>query len=143
MSRKSNKGSFADKFILGIFIFSILFGLFFIIMLFDLKSILFYFFLSWTIIYSFLTYCWLDKEKWSTLERVAMPLIEDAGVLIWILIPVIGILFSLYNIISKVDVSNNVGVLIIMVIFMGMDIWLIKKDIFTLNSINYIRNRKR
>lgn len=142
MSNKTKKGSFADKFIFGLFVFSALFGIFFMIMLFDLKSLLFYFFLCWTIIYTYLVYCWLDKEKWIIMEGYATAIFEDIGILIWILVPVIGIVYSLYNLINKIDVSNYIIVLVLMISLLGLDLWLIKKKIFTLHNIDYIRNRK-
>ena len=140
--KKKEKMGFAYNFILGLFIISALLGIFFMVVLFDLKSILFYFFLSWTIIYSFLVYCWLDADRWSLVEKVTMPLMEDAGVLIWILVPVVGIIFSIYNLVNKIDVSNYIIVLIMLSIFLAGDILLIKKDIFTLNIIKYIRSRR-
>ena len=137
------KGNFQFNFILGIFIFSSLFGLFFSTMLFDLKSWLFWFFTVWTFAYAVLAYLWIDQRKWELVEKTFLPMFEDFGTLLFILVPIIGFIYSFYNIINGIDTTNNLIGLFIMISMLIFDFIMVKKEIFTFNIIEYLKNRKK
>ena len=144
--KKVKKGSFKDILIFVIFFISSLFGLFFMFVFDDYKSIMFWFFLIWFLIYLFLSFAWLNEKIWNKIEdifvSVVIPLMEDFGTLLFIIVPIIGVLYSISCLINNENISNSIGVLIMMIIFLVFDFVMIKKSIFTFNIVDYFKNRK-
>ena len=140
------KKSFSDKVIIFIFILSSLLGLFFLFIFPDIKSLMFWYFLIWSLLYAYLAYSYINKEKWDKIEKgyknIIIPALEDIGTSLFILVPLIGLVYSIICITNNEDVSNNIGVLIIMSIFLIMDFYFIKKEIYTFNFINYLKKKK-
>ena len=112
----------------------------------DYKSIVFWFFFIWFLIYLFLSFAWLNEKIWNKIEdifvSVVIPLMEDFGTLLFIIVPIIGVLYSISCLINNENISNNIGVLITMIIFLVFDFVMIKKSIFTFNIVDYFKNRK-
>ena len=113
--KKVKKGSFKDILIFVIFFISSLFGLFFMFVFDDYKSIMFWFFLIWFLIYLFLSFAWLNEKIWNKIEdifvSVVIPLMEDFGTLLFIIVPIIGVLYSiscLINIFSNVITYKSI-----------------------------------
>ena len=144
--KKVKKGSFKDILIFAIFLISSLFGLFFMFVFDDYKSIMFWFFLIWFLIYLFLSFAWLNDKIWNKIEDIfidiVIPLMEDFGTSLFIIVPIIGVLYSISCLINNENISNNIGVLITMIIFLVFDFVMIKKSIFTFNIVDYFKNRK-
>ena len=144
--KKVKKGSFKDILIFVIFLISSLFGLFFMFVFDDYKSIVFWFFFIWFLIYLFLSFAWLNEKIWNKIEdifvSVVIPLMEDFGTSLFIIVPIIGVLYSISCLINNENISNNIGVLIMMIIFLVFDFVMIKKSIFTFNIVDYFKNKK-
>ncbi len=141
----SMKKSFSDKVIIFIFILAVLFGLFFLFIFPNIKSIMFWYFLIWTLLYLFLIYSYINKERWNKVEKgykdIVIPILEDIGTSLFILIPLIGVIYSIICIIHNEDISNSIGVLIIMSLFLIMDVYFNKKEIYTFNFIDYLKKK--
>ena len=141
----SMKKSFSDKVIIFIFILAVLFGLFFLFIFPNIKSIMFWYFLIWTLLYLFLIYSYINKERSNKVEKgykdIVIPILEDIGTSLFVLVPLIGLVYSIICIIHNEDISNSIGVLIIMSLFLIMDVYFIKKEIYTFNFIDYLKKK--
>ena len=137
------KSDFQFDFILGIFIFSSLLGLFFCIVLFDLKSWLFWFFAVWTFAYAVIAYLWSDQRKWELVEKTFLPALEDIGTLLFILVPLIGCIYTLYNVTNGIETTDNLISFFILLSMLIFDFIMIRKKIYTFNLIEYLKKRKK
>ena len=140
--KKVEKGSFQYYLVLGLFIVNELISIFFLYNNFDLSSwmtrILFFSVCIWMI----LIYCWLNEDKWDKLENVLGPLIEDFGMSLFIIIPLVATIYYIYCIINGDKPMDNALGLIIMIIFLLFDFYMLKKHIMTFNFVDYLKNRK-
>lgn len=113
---RPDKGDFAYKLILGIFIFAVLLGLAGVIFSArDLGSekVLFCFSAAWTSFYAVLAYCWTDEERYDRFEYVMTPVVFGLFFLLMLLIAVGGLVVMIPKIAAGEDAAGNCFALLI------------------------------
>ena len=140
--KKVEKGNFTYYVVLGTFIVAVLGALFLLYKTFDISKWTTWFGIIWVIVYLFFIYCWLDGGKWDKIENIFGPLIEDFGLSLSIIFPIVGIIYSIYQLCMNDNSNNWLGVLIFMSLFLMFDIIMIKAEIMTFNFVDWIKEKR-
>lgn len=120
------KKSFSYIFLLCLFIFASLFGFIYVLTSLDINDIMFWFFLNWAMIFSLLAFYWLNIDRRNKLERVLKPIVKTFGTLVWLIVPILGIIYSIYAIFNGTNVNKHIGTLILMIILLIFDRFMMK-----------------
>ena len=95
----------------------------------------------------FFAYCWASEERWikmnDSYKKILDPLAEDFGTSLFFIIPIIGVIFSVYEIIIGEDVSNYTITLIVMMAILIFDIIMVKIGVMEFNFIEKRKKKKK
>ncbi|MBO4360935.1 MAG: hypothetical protein J5822_08660 [Eubacteriaceae bacterium] len=81
--------------------------------------------------------------KWDRLENMLGPVAEDIGMLMFVIVPVIGIVYGAYELAVNGMSDNPLLTLIFMTLFLAFDIIMIKRRVMTFNFIDRIKESIR
>lgn len=131
---KQNKGNYQGSLTAAVFIISALLGVVMAALLHDPHNWMFWFFVIWALVYLYLAFCCIDGKKIDRLEEKLGTVLEDLGLAMMFIIPMIGIAYNTYGLITaqKADVTD-IAALLILAGIPALFIWLMIKGHLTFN----------